>query len=175
MSIASSTNAKLANDNAAEIISRHQAGVWRYLRALGCDPSLADDLTQETFLRVLRQPIRAYRESATASYLRKTAYHRFVSHQRAQGRYVSTTDLDVVNHDWDRWARDDQAENLLGTLRECFQQLSERAQRALELRFRDHQSRNEIANALGVGPHGAKNVLQRAKQQLRDCIQSKLQ
>ena len=27
-----------------ELIAKHQAGVWRYLRALGCDGALADDL-----------------------------------------------------------------------------------------------------------------------------------
>jgi len=30
---------------AAEIIETHQAGVWRYLRFLGCDEAQADDLT----------------------------------------------------------------------------------------------------------------------------------
>ena len=38
----------------AELIERHQRGVWRYLRMLGCDSSTADDLTQETFLQVHR-------------------------------------------------------------------------------------------------------------------------
>ena len=175
MSIASQSNARLANDDAARIISQHQAGVWRYLRALGCDPSLADDLTQDTFLRVLRQPIREYSTSATASYLRKAAYHRFVSYHRAQGRQISTIDLEQVSQDWERWASSDQAETLLEALRECLTQLTGRARKALELRFRDRQSRNEIASALGVGPHGAKNVLQRAKHQLRLCIENKLQ
>ena len=39
-----------------ELARRHQAGVWRYLRLLGCAPDLADDLVQETFLQVLRRP-----------------------------------------------------------------------------------------------------------------------
>ena len=36
----------------AQLIEDHQAGIWRYLRALGCEASEADDLTQETFTRV---------------------------------------------------------------------------------------------------------------------------
>ena len=35
------------------IVNRHQAGVWRYLRLLGCEAALADDLTQDTFVRVI--------------------------------------------------------------------------------------------------------------------------
>ena len=38
----------------ASLVTLHQAGVWRYLRALGCDASLADDLTQDTFLEAWR-------------------------------------------------------------------------------------------------------------------------
>lgn len=34
----------------AGLVRAHQAGVWRYLRFLGCHPDEADDLTQETFL-----------------------------------------------------------------------------------------------------------------------------
>ena len=40
----------------ADLVRQHQAGVWRYLRFLGCDRPLADDLTQETFLAVLETP-----------------------------------------------------------------------------------------------------------------------
>ena len=40
----------------AQLIEKYQVGVWRYLRALGCEPALADDLTQETFLSVLQHP-----------------------------------------------------------------------------------------------------------------------
>jgi len=36
----------------AALVRAHQAGVWRYLRFLGCEPSEADDLVQETFLDV---------------------------------------------------------------------------------------------------------------------------
>ena len=34
-----------------DLIRRHQSGVWRYLRFLGCPPELADDLTQEAKLQ----------------------------------------------------------------------------------------------------------------------------
>jgi RNA polymerase sigma-70 factor (ECF subfamily) len=44
---------------------------------------------------------------------------------------------------------------------------------ALDMRFRDRSSRSEIAVALGITEHGAKNLMQRAKQQLRVCIERK--
>lgn len=51
------------------LIEAHQAGIWRYLRALGCDASQAEDLTQETFLAVLQKPFQDYNPAATAAYL----------------------------------------------------------------------------------------------------------
>jgi RNA polymerase sigma-70 factor (ECF subfamily) len=38
----------------AQIIKEHQAGVWRYLRALGCDSQQADDFTHFLTTSVFR-------------------------------------------------------------------------------------------------------------------------
>jgi RNA polymerase sigma-70 factor (ECF subfamily) len=45
----------------------------------------------------------------------------------------------------------------------------------LDLRFRDRLPRASIAATLGMTEDGAKNILQRAKQQLRVCIERKMQ
>ena len=52
-----------------ELIRKYQHGIWRYLRVLGCEASLAEDITQETFLRVIRKGFEQYNEAATAGYL----------------------------------------------------------------------------------------------------------
>ena len=36
----------------SQLVARHHEMVWRYLRLLGCESALAEDLTQETFLGV---------------------------------------------------------------------------------------------------------------------------
>ena len=61
-----------------ELIQKYQNGIWRYLRVLGCEASLADDITQETFLRVIRKGFEQYNDAATAGYLRKVAYNLFI-------------------------------------------------------------------------------------------------
>ena len=74
----------------SELVAKHQHGVWRYLRMLGCDTATADDLTQETFLKVLRsQDFKQVSHTATSSYLRRTAYHLLVSLHRKMGRDTS--------------------------------------------------------------------------------------
>jgi RNA polymerase sigma-70 factor (ECF subfamily) len=158
----------------ARLIENHQVGVWRYLRALGCDPALADDLTQETFLHVLRQPFEDYSTAATATYLRRSALNIYITLQRRNGRVVAVEDVEKFDQAWTAWAGSDNGDNVLDALRDCLQQLTERARTALEMRFRDDRSRDEIATALEITEHGAKNLMQRAKQQLRACIDEKL-
>jgi len=156
------------------LIAQHQVGVWRYLRAIGCDPSLADDLTQETFIAVLRRPFQHFSDSSTASYLRRVAFHLLVTFKRREERVVVTDDMETLDRDWARWAGADASGNeTMDALADCFSRLSERAQRTLKMRFSENASREQIAEYLGISEHGAKNLLQRAKSQLRDCLDEK--
>jgi RNA polymerase sigma-70 factor (ECF subfamily) len=158
----------------ARLIHDHQAGVWRYLRSLGCEPALADDLTQETFLAVLQRPFHDLGAMAAAAYLRKIAFNLYVSHYRRSSKVATVENIEEIEEAWNRWGVEDNGEALLEALKACLQTLTERARQALEMRFRDQQSRESIAAVLAISEHGAKNLMQRAKQQLRICVESKL-
>jgi RNA polymerase sigma-70 factor (ECF subfamily) len=156
------------------LIERHQTGVWRYLRALGCDPAEADDLTQETFLAVLQKPFEDYDPAATAGYLRKVAHNLFITVRRRAGRVVAVAEIEQVDTAWTRWVGQDNGAAMLELLRDCLGELTQRARWALEMRFRDGLPRMEIAAELKITEHGAKNLMQRAKKQLRGCIERKM-
>lgn len=163
-----------AGFNPVRLIETYQVGVWRYLRAMGCESSLAEDLTQETFLAVLQRPFNDVSPAATAAYLRKTALNMLISHERRAGRVRPVENIELLDQTWTRWAGDDDGEAVLSHLRDCLGRLTDRARLALEMRFRGEHTRAEIATALEITEHGAKNLMQRAKQQLRDCIEGKL-
>ena len=160
--------------NVEVLIQTYQAGIWRYLRSLGCEASEADDLTQDTFLAVLRKPFESYGAAATVAYLRKVAFNLFISARRKSGRVVLREEIEIIDKDWSQLASDDQGEAMLDALKMCVGGLSERARWALEMRFRDRLSREEIASALGITEHGAKNLMQRAKKQLKQCVEDKV-
>jgi RNA polymerase sigma-70 factor (ECF subfamily) len=82
--------------------------------------------------------------------------------------------VELLDKTWTRWAGDDGGETAVNHLRDCLGRLTPRARMALEMRFRDECSRADIAAALEITEHGAKNLMQRAKQQLRECIEAKL-
>lgn len=144
---------------------------------LGCDAATADDLTQETFLKVLRRSdFVEHSDAATASYLRRTAHNLMVSMLRRSGKVKATDSLVVLDEAWDRWAGADLSGDVaVDALRDCLQRLTDRARRALRLRYAEDASRASIGDALGITEHGARNLMQRAKQQLRECVQLKLQ
>ena len=159
---------------AAEFIAKHQLGVWRYLRAIGCDASLADDLTQDTFLAVLRRPFEFVSDAASAGYLRRVAYHLLVSSRRKSSRMMVTDAIELFETAWARWAGFDNGEGAMDALQECFDRLTKRAKLSLRMRFGEGSSREVIAEALGITEHGAKNLMQRAKNQLRGCVEGKI-
>src|SRR4029453_18259937 len=68
------------------LIETYQAGVWRYLRALGRNAAQAEGLTQDKFLAVLQRRFQDINPAATAAYLRKTALNLFISQQRRAGK-----------------------------------------------------------------------------------------
>lgn len=156
------------------LIENYQAGVWRYLRTLGCEPALAEDLTQDTFLAVLQKPFQDYSPAATGVYLRRVAYNLFISYQRRNGKVSVVDNVEELEREFSALASDDQGEAAVDALQDCLKQLSERARWALEMRFRDELSRPSIAEKLQITEHGAKNLMQRAKQQLRECVEKKL-
>ena len=156
------------------LIETYQAGVWRYLRALGCDAAQAEDLTQDTFLAVLQRPFQDINPAATAAYLRKTALNLFISMQRRAGKVTAVENVEELDRTWSQWAGQDDGEALLDALRDCLRHLTERARLALTMRFRDSSSRDDIAAVLEITDHGAKNLMQRAKHQLRECIEKKM-
>ena len=96
----SASTPPLTADEVKTLVETHQAGVWRYLRALGCDPSMADDVTQDTFLTVLQKPFQQYSRAATAAFLRRVAYNRLVSIQRRSGKVQAVEDVEILDAEW---------------------------------------------------------------------------
>jgi RNA polymerase sigma-70 factor (ECF subfamily) len=217
----------------AELVRLHQAGIWRYLRFLGCDEARADDLTQETFLAVHRRPFHQRGEAATAAYLRTVARHQYLMALRHDRRRPALTglieagglieenghaaghgignhgtgdpgirnhgngnngaerngdggdhatdaasmvedNLDLADEVWTSFTRDDGGQGWLDALRTCVETLNGRAQQAIDLHYREDQSRAAIASTLGMTEDGVKSLLRRTRDLLRKCIESKM-
>ncbi|MBN2474292.1 MAG: RNA polymerase sigma factor [Pirellulales bacterium] len=159
----------------AALVRAHQAGVWRYLRFLGCDPTEADDLVQETFLAVLRKGFEVRSPAETAAYLRTVARNRLLMARRQQSNHPPVVDLEAAEAVWARVAGEDGLSDYLAALGDCLQKaVGPRARQALELQYRDRASRAEIAAELRLAVEGVKTLLRRARSALRDCVERRL-
>lgn len=159
----------ISPDSVQALVRRHQAEVWRYLRYLGASAELADDLTQDTFLQLLRAPFAPRSDQATSSWLRTVARNFYVKSFRRPP--FAEAELDAIESEWDRYAADDGGDDTLVRLRECLDGLGGRAREAVRWHYEERRSRADIAERLGLGNDGVKSLLRRARAALRTCVE----
>ncbi|MGE0431385.1 MAG: RNA polymerase sigma factor [Planctomycetota bacterium] len=170
-----------AADVFAGLVDSHQAGVWRFLRALGCDGATADDLTQETFLELLQSAFEHRSDSETAAFLRKVARSRWLKlrqrRQRAAEVPLEAGDDDgvAVEAAWQQWHPDGTgSDDVLAAMRDCVAGLAPKAQQALTRQYLEDTRGEQVAESLGM-PFGSFRVfVQRARQTVKDCMSRKL-
>ena len=155
----------------AALMREHQAGVWRFLRAMGADASLADDLTQEVFLAVFNKPFEQRSRGQTVGYLRIVAKNLLLKARRKDGKMVSVAELDHIESDWKELAGEGDGEALTLALKECLKELDDKPRSALDLQYKEGKQRVEIAEKLGMTDDGVKTLLRRTKARLRKCME----
>jgi RNA polymerase sigma factor (sigma-70 family) len=157
------------------LIRRHQAAVWRFARWLGAAPELADDLTQEAFVRLLQQR-RAGRMAATdggalRAWLCTTVHNLFRSARVRARPGIPLDDVAALLAAFERHGvgEDDWSD----ALDHCLGQLTERARAAVDLCYRQGLGVREVARLLGMKPAGIKGLLQRTRAQLAHCMRQR--
>jgi RNA polymerase sigma-70 factor (ECF subfamily) len=153
----------------ASLAARHRATVWRYLRVLGSDPTLADDLTQEVFLVVLRHRDFTVRDEVGAlAFLRTTARHLYL---RSRRRRTSPQEVAAADAIWNEQCGDGDGSPRLDALRLCLQALPERSRALLEATYGAELGRAAAARAFGMSQDGIKSALRRLRASLQECIE----
>jgi RNA polymerase sigma-70 factor, ECF subfamily len=153
------------------LMREHQAGLWRFLRALGAEPDLADDITQETFLAVYRKPFEQRSPGQTVAYLRIVAKNLFLKARRKAGKEVAIAELEHVESEWNELAGESDGAELAKALKECLKQLEDKPRQALDLQYKEGKQRLQIAEQLGMTDDGVKTLLRRTKARLKKCME----
>lgn len=154
-----------------DLVRGHQAGLWRYLRVLGCDGPTADDLAQETFLAMLRLPFEVRSRGETAAWLRAKARFLWLERVRKEARRRETALADATDEVWAEYAGGDDGESWRRALERCLERLPERSRTAIDLRYAERASREEMARRLSLKENGVKTLLQRVRASLRRCVE----
>ena len=145
----------------------HGVDLQRFLRMLGASHAEAEDCAQEAFLQALRTPPEP---GNTAAWLRTVAKNVFLKSLR-KTRKVVAVDMATIDQDWAEVAGDDGAQAKVDALKQCISLLNDRERRALHLRYTMNASRETMAEDLGLADGGVKNLLERTKAKLKECVQ----
>lgn len=163
-----------------ELVEAHQAELFRYLRFIGADYSMAEDLVQETYLSAFRAANVPDLDNLPArrGWLRRIAHNRFIDqcrrHKRSPIRF-SSEQADAAEIFWESgFYQHDQGFGCLEALEICLQKLSGKQRELIDGFYGARRSRDEIAGALGITSDGVKMALRRLRRALAECIQKQL-
>lgn len=148
----------------------HGADLQRFLRVLGATRTEAEDAVQEAFLQALRTPPEQRGGPQTAAWLRTVAKNVFLKSLR-KTRKVAAVDMQTIERDWAAVAGDDGAQAKVDALKRCISLLDDRERKALHLRYTLNASREVMAEELGLSEGGVKNLLDRVKAKLKECVE----
>jgi len=157
-------------DPVTAFVRRHQVGLWRFLRVLGCEGLHAEEIAQEAIVVALRRGLPDAQPARAALFLRQTARHLWLRERRADRRRAARY-ADAAELLWQREFAQDDGAGWLEALDRCLDELPPRSRLALDRTYRDDVGRAELAAELGIGEHGVRNLLHRLRATLRDCIE----
>jgi len=159
----------------AQLIAAHQGLVFGYLRARLLQPTDAEDLTQEVFLRCYTSRERF----APGAHLRPwlLGIARNLLRERARKlkrrKEVAWTEL-CLEIDSLATSEDEADGDSLTNLPGCLDSLGDSARQAIEMRYCSQLRLSQIGEKLRRSEGAAKLLMFRARQALRNCLDRKL-
>lgn len=169
----------IAGDDAAyaELVRRRHSQIRGLLRRLCRDPSLADDLAQQTFLQAWRRIRSIESAGAFGGWLRKIAVNVWLQHARARGTRValSATPVDETDSSEPSHApsHEPSHEPTIGEqldLDRALAQLPADVRLCIVLAYNERMSHREIAAAADIPLGTVKSHISRGSARLRELL-----
>jgi RNA polymerase sigma-70 factor (ECF subfamily) len=151
-----------------ELVRRHATKLTHYARRLLRDESEAEDVVQETCLRLWQRAQDYSPEARVTTWLHRIAHNLAVDRLRARGRWQTPSD----DEDDAEAISAPQMQTLetkrrVETLESAWAELPERQASALALVHLDGLSGSEAASVLGVSEDALESLLARARRALK--------
>ncbi|MBA3944611.1 MAG: sigma-70 family RNA polymerase sigma factor [Herpetosiphonaceae bacterium] len=160
-----------ALDSWEQLYNAYQPGIMRYLLGMCCEPALADELTQEVFVRAATHALLFRGESSLSTWLFRIARNTYLSWVERQHDVQVTTSQFLAFPD-ERRDGNPEAQVLLNEQRarvhQAIAMLPERQRTMLLLRDLQALSYAEIALVLDMSLAAVKVNLHRARLRFRD-------
>lgn len=159
------TRARLDESTFNALYSRVARPLAAYVRKLVRDATAADDIVQETFCRLLRQPVPTHDDEALRRYVFRIASNLATDHWRKSGgREIASEDIDAhAAPPTPDLARKTDVQRSFGSLKP-------RERALLWLAYVEGSDHAEIAASLGLKEKSIKVLLFRARKRLGDLL-----
>jgi RNA polymerase sigma-70 factor (ECF subfamily) len=158
------------------LVDRHLAAIHAFVALKLPVAHLVDEITHETFVAAFRllpefnagTNLRAWLRALAANLVR-TELARFHREQTNKLGYAERREIELALAEADEFASRE-----ADALRECLEAVPEPMRALLEMKYRDGCTAEEIGGRLVRSLAWVRTTLFRLRQQLRECIESKL-
>ena len=138
-----------------ELYTQHKTGIYRYALSILKNPDRAEDVLQETFVRLLRSNGLPFDPGGAQAWLYRVARNLCYDQLRKQKQETEYSEIGSPDQ--------------CGFL-DMIQTLSPKEQEILSLKFLGNLTHKEIADVLGLTVHGTKKRYERAIGKLRQSM-----
>lgn len=170
-------------------VDRYGDYLYRYAIFRVQDPSVAEDLIQETFLAAFRSRNKFEGRSSERTWLTGILKHKIIDFYRKKTKELADDDIESRLKNLDElfdekggwrikpasWATDPLAlyeqKEFLDILYQCLSELSERLRRLFVLREVERLKTDEICKVLNISATNSWVMLHRARMYLRRCLE----
>ena len=178
-------------DNPETWVDEYGDFLYRYALSRVKDPSVAEDLVQETFLAALRARENFKGRSTARTWLIAILKHKIVDYIRKKIREPSSDKIETLSDladsdfndkgEWQirpsKWAINPgkiyEQKEFLDVLYRCLAELPKRLAEAFMLREMDGLSTEEVCKVLDITATNSWVMLYRARMSLRRCLENK--
>ena len=152
------------------LVTEYRRGLYHFLLGLVHDPELADDLTEDTFVKLLVKRPRNTEKSSFRTWLYTIGRNLAFDHFRRQGRRRALDGADFAAPEWALPSPEELygKETDAALLRACLDRLENRQREALYLRFFEEFEVSDIAKILHMRPQNVSALIYRAKKSLKE-------
>ena len=165
-----------------EYVRENHAGLRAFVRSLGVTPIWVDDIAQEAFI-IAYDRLDEFDETRDfGAWVRGIARNLVINERRKHARRQrivadNLTDILVMTSSVPEAEEEelgDRATAKLAALKECLLDLPEKSQALLKARYEENASAPDIAERLGMKAPAVRKALERARVNLRKCMEEKI-
>ena len=147
--------------------SRFRSDLWQFIRRRVADDHTADDLLQETFVRIHRNVDSLKNAERLGSWVFKIARNLVNDHYRRGAENIASL-VDAASADDE--PEQELKHQAIGWMDEMIRELPEKYREAVQLAEIEGLPQQEIANRIGVSLSGAKSRIQRGRVLLKNVL-----